>query len=240
MDTPSRHSSRQGRYLRYLNDNSLPEPRTTAWRRRRGGPATPLGSTRSSDTSQSIGPGQTSNPSSPASSSPSHSPSQHSPLMCTPSPDNTPPTSRPRTCITQPGSDSEYTQLLTPLYPGADITVCGAMCAIMQFSSSNKLTYAAIGGLLKLVRVLCPTAAALPESLYLFKKFFGAFSQIHTHQRICMTCKSRCDTCSCVSTLNRSTADLVHLDIDPALEAVVARKLYIWRMLYNLLITCSL
>ena len=31
-------------------------------------------------------------------------------------------------------------ELFEPLYPGANITVCGAYCCVMHFASTNKLT----------------------------------------------------------------------------------------------------
>ena len=85
------------------------------------------------------------------------------------------------------------------------------MCAIMQFCSSSKLSYTAINKLLKLLQILCPAATELPTSFYKFKKFFEKFNPIHTHQRICLKCKS--SDCSCSTIATESTAHLVHLDI---------------------------
>ena len=50
----------------------------------------------------------------------------------------------------------ENKELFEPLYDGADITICGAYCCIMQFASANKLSYTAISELINLLHVLCP------------------------------------------------------------------------------------
>ena len=65
---------------------------------------------------------------------------------------------------------------LQPVYSDANITVCGAYCSIMQYVTANKLTYAAIEGLLKLLQVLCPCPNSLPTTLYKFKSFFQQYS----------------------------------------------------------------
>ena len=53
--------------------------------------------------------------------------------------------------------------LYQPLYSGAEITICGAICAIMQFCTTYKLSYTAIGGLLRLLIILCPTPTICQE-----------------------------------------------------------------------------
>ncbi len=54
------------------------------------------------------------------------------------------------------------------MYPGADITLCGALCAIMQFCSQNfgHLSFQKVLPLQKILRnidfqVLCPTSSSL-------------------------------------------------------------------------------
>lgn len=66
----------------------------------------------------------------------------------------------------------ETHELFEPLYQGADITVCGAYCCIMQFASANKLTYTATSELIKLLHLICPAQNKLPSSFYKLKMFF--------------------------------------------------------------------
>ena len=58
----------------------------------------------------------------------------------------------------------ETRELFEPLYQGADITVCGAYCCIMQFATTNKLTYTAISELVKLLHLIYPPQNKLPSS----------------------------------------------------------------------------
>ena len=131
--------------------------------------------------------------------------------------------------ILSPGNDNIPTpdpllnpDLFRPLYPEANITLCGGLCAIMQFCCKNKLTYNAIGELLKLLHVLCPLSTShLPKSFYHFKKFFEQFRQIHSHQKICLICES--SQCSCVAT-GSNEAHLINLEIHKPLEVIISRK----------------
>ena len=58
----------------------------------------------------------------------------------------------------------ETRELFEPLYQGADITVCGAYCCIMQSATTNKLTYTAISELVKLLHLIYPPQNKLPSS----------------------------------------------------------------------------
>ena len=59
--------------------------------------------------------------------------------------------------------------LYQPLYSGAEITMAGAICAIVQFCMTYKLPYTAIGGLLRPLIILYPTPNHLPKSFYTVK-----------------------------------------------------------------------
>jgi hypothetical protein len=94
------------------------------------------------------------------------------------------------------------THISKPVYEGANITVCGAYCSIMQYATANKLTYTAIEELLKLLQILCPCPNALPTTLYRFKKFFQQYNSGFEQQRVCSKCFKLlgkgevCDACS--------------------------------------------
>lgn len=128
-----------------------------------------------------------SSPESSSLSSTSSSPNTDSPVHLPSDPSSTLHDDIPHNVLGSENLSSDG-NLFQPLYPGAEITLCGAMCAIMQFCSQNRLSYTAIGQLLQLLHVLCPPSQ-LPLSFYLFKKFFEAFSQDHTHEKVCLKCQ---------------------------------------------------
>ena len=74
------------------------------------------------------------------------------------------------------GSDYIDPPLIPPeyfdeLYSGSNLTVCAAYCAIMKYSSNNNLSYAAIEGLIELLKIICPQPNKLPSSWYKFRNF---------------------------------------------------------------------
>ena len=111
----------------------------------------------------------------------------------------------------------DCSHLFEPLYTDAEVTVCGAICAIMVFCTKYKLPYVAIGGLLKLLCVLCPNPNHLPSSFYAIRKFFQQFSSVHDQQVLCSKCYQ--SSCSCATS---HMAHLVHLDIQKPLERIVS------------------
>ena len=153
----------------------------------------------------------------------SHSPSLDSLSLstptCSPSPYDSPYDSPPtndqaeEAFADQAEEASLPPHLFDPLYPAAEIIVCGALCAAMQFCISNQLTFTSISELLKLLAILLhvPSENLLPTSLYKFKKFFQQFSSIHDHKLICLKCKEA--NCSCEHQSSANVAHLVHLDI---------------------------
>lgn len=109
--------------------------------------------------------------------------------------------------------------LLTALYPDANITLVGALCAIMKFCIANKLTYMAIDELLKLLCILSPQTS---RSFYKFKKFFQQFTKIDAHQQICIKCNRA--LCVCESQSPSEKAHVVHLNIQRPLENILSSK----------------
>ena len=126
----------------------------------------------------------------------------------------------------------ETRELFEPLYQGADITVCGAYCCIMQFATTNKLTYTAISELIKLLHLICPPQNKLPSSFYKLKKFFNRFNVAFTHQKVCTKCSapmtagtSQCATCQDNDDLDpKAVGDLIHVPIEKALKTVVSSE----------------
>ena len=96
----------------------------------------------------------------------------------------------------------------------------------MQFCIANKLSFTAIGELLKLLAILFPSESLLPRSFYKFKKFFQKFNPIHSHNQICTKCqKSTDDTCSCEDRTTENKAHIVHLEVKKPLEKIISGKL---------------
>jgi len=101
--------------------------------------------------------------------------------------------------------------LYQPLYSGAEITICGAICAIMQFCTTYKLSYSAIGNLLKLLIILCPTPNHLPKSFYMLRKFFEQFQSNYKHSKYCTNCNLTVCDCNCANSYN--TGHIMLLDV---------------------------
>lgn len=90
-------------------------------------------------------------------------------------------------------SDDEEMKLeddmLKPIYEDADITVCGAYCAIMEFKRACHLPFTTIAMLLQLLQLLCPKTNKLPKSIHLFKKFFEKYTSKFQRRQFCCDCK---------------------------------------------------
>lgn len=56
--------------------------------------------------------------------------------------------------------------MFVPLYPGANVTVCGAYCAIMHLQSKSRLSFSTLGEVLMLLQLLCPQHSKLTECVY--------------------------------------------------------------------------
>ena len=134
-----------------------------------------------------------------------------------------------------PSSDNDPfidSNLFSPLYPNANITICGALCSIMQFCIANNLTYTAIDELLKLLVIICPDSNFIPKSFYLFKKFFQQFTPIYDYEKICPKCICNVINCTCEG--SKLLAHLVHLDISKQLERIL-QGIYSIYILYFIL-----
>ena len=95
-------------------------------------------------------------------------------------------------------------QMFTPIYDNASISVCGAICAIMEFKRSCRLSFSCIAKLLQLLQLLCPASNCLPQSVYAIKKFFRKFSSLSTIRQFCSNCEEelssvqpKCDKVLC-------------------------------------------
>ena len=100
---------------------------------------------------------------------------------------------------------------VTPLYVDSRISVSGAICSIMHYCMAYKLPYTAIGELLKLLQLLCPSPNHLPASVYQLKKYFCQCQMPHKCCNICSNCQAIKEECICDHQLLNS--HLVHVPI---------------------------
>ena len=91
----------------------------------------------------------------------------------------------------------------------------------MQFCTTFKLSYTAIGALLTLLIFLCPGPNLIPPTFYRLKKFFERQTPIHSRRKICLSCNTVKEECTCQN-LQSPTADLVHLNIRKSMETVLS------------------
>lgn len=124
---------------------------------------------------------------------------------------------------TQNTSQQNYQEYFSPIYPGATITLCAALCAIMQFASSNRLSYAAIGQLLQLLQLLCPKDNNLPTTLYRFRSFFKKFASKHVHTQVCGKCELQVQQCQCAEG-DEKLGRLVTVSILKPLRTILSSK----------------
>ena len=113
-------------------------------------------------------------------------------------------------------------ELFEPLYLGSKISFCGAVCSIMQFCMMRKLSYTAIGELLKLLQVLCPTPNRLPSTVFQLKKFFNRFNMSYDYSNLCSNCDTKKEECNCDHPVYKS--HLIHIPLEKPLCAVLTSK----------------
>lgn len=79
-------------------------------------------------------------------------------------------------------------ELFEPLYNGAKVTICGAICAIMHFQSACRCSFSTIVHLLQLLHILLPGDSKLPHTLYTIRKFFKQFGSNQMRTQYCSNC----------------------------------------------------
>ena len=106
-------------------------------------------------------------------------------------------------------------------------SLCVLLCAIMEFSINNKLTYSAIAELLKLLHLLWFLQLNYPEVFTNLKNVNYFTSSHYHHRKICTLCKECTEICQCDKPI---IGDLLTVSIDKPLEVIVTSKL----CLYNI------
>ena len=94
-------------------------------------------------------------------------------------------------------SPSPSADMFEPFYHGSSVSLCGAVCAIMHFCRSNKLSYTVIADLLKLLELLCPAPNSLPKTVYHLKKFLKQYNIENNILEYCSESFKKLEDCSC-------------------------------------------
>ena len=124
-------------------------------------------------------------------------------------------------------SDQEVDEnMFEPIYDDANITVCGAYCAIMEFKHVCRLPFTAIAMLLQLLQLLCPASNKLPRSVHVLKKFFQKHSSPRIKQMFCSKCHLEMNQRKCTNTgCEGKEADyLINLKPDRSIQMIVTSK----------------
>ena len=114
------------------------------------------------------------------------------------------------------------------IYPGSDITIAGAYCAIMEVKRICRLPFATIVVLLQLLQLLCPAGNKLPKTKYQLKKFFNKYKSPHTRHNFCRSCNTeiigtsaKCSNRACP---NREPNSLIYISPDHSLQRIISGK----------------
>ena len=119
--------------------------------------------------------------------------------------------------------DNYNTNIFDPLYDGANITICGAYCAIMHFKSICKLPFSTIDQLLQLLHLLCPNGNKLPKSIYFLRKFFTSLGTKQVRKQYCSNCNEESEMCECGFVNEPNT--YIEMDIISQFKTILTRKL---------------
>ena len=118
-------------------------------------------------------------------------------------------------------SQNPSSTMFEPFYVGSSVSLCGAICAVMHFCRSNKLSYTAIADLLKLLEILCPTPNELPKTVYKLKKFIKQYNMQYDIFEYCSESFQKVEDCSCENGC-LTTCHMVDSPVEKPLEVIIA------------------
>ena len=146
----------------------------------------------------------------------------------------------------QPESDEEEsgsTQLLSEkenvssrLYEGSALSVCASNVLIMKYKLKHNLTQDALGDLLSLLRIHCPSPNECPPSVYKFRKHFGQLKYPINSHHFCSSCLWSIDDLSQVQSCpnpycskdvmfrKKAVSSFIEVPIEPQLKTFFERK----------------
>lgn len=116
--------------------------------------------------------------------------------------------------------------MFQPIYPGSDVTVAGAYCAIMEFKRICRLPFTTIVVLLQLLQLFCPAGNKLPTSKHQLKKFFQRYTTSYTRRNFCRSCNTeitgRSLLCSNRNCPRREPNSMIYLSPDRSLKRIIS------------------
>ena len=119
--------------------------------------------------------------------------------------------------------------MFEPIYEGANISICGAYCAIMEFKCVCRLPFTTIAMVLQILQLLCPPENRLPRTVYVLQKFFQRYSSKFKKMRFCGSCnrklmatERKCSDANCQT----QPSTLIVLKPDNAIRQVLTSKFY--------------
>ena len=120
-------------------------------------------------------------------------------------------------------------EIFQPLYPGANITICGAYCAIMHLKSKCNLPFSTVFELLKLLQFICPQNNRLPTSVYLLRKFFCQWKSHKKKTVFCSNCheqviSEKCCNSDCLKPGNSEPDILIEMDLKKQFKTILSSK----------------
>lgn len=117
--------------------------------------------------------------------------------------------------------------MFLPLFAGANITICGAYCAIMNLKSKCRLPFSTLDQLLIMLQLLCPSDNKLPRTVYKLRKFFGLFEFGKRQVSYCSNCheemEGRCHNQACSSSYHEPDV-FMQMNITKQLRMILSRK----------------
>lgn len=119
-------------------------------------------------------------------------------------------------------------ELFLPLYPGANISICGAYCAIMSLQSKCSLPFTTVSEILELLQLLCPANNKLPSSVYHLRKFFSRFQSLKEKTEYCPYCQEKyvgrsCSNVQCSYTVSEPDV-FIQMDVEKQIRTIFNRK----------------
>ena len=132
--------------------------------------------------------------------------------------------------ITSPTNHDEQ------LFEGSNLTVQASSVLLLQYKLRHRLTEEAMGDLLRLIKMHCPSNNKCPASVFQLKKFFPDINYTIKPHHLCSQCMQSVDagsqTCpneSCNKEMGSPNAlsSFIELPIESQLKVVLESKLII-------------
>lgn len=133
--------------------------------------------------------------------------------------------------LSSPPSSSEASGPLTSLYEGSSLTLASSSVLIIKYKMRHNLTQEALGDLLQLIKLHCPSPNRCPSSVYQFKKGFPDLNYPITMHYFCSRCLHAIDdvtvkvctntSCNCDFSARDSLSSFIEVSLDSQLTVIL-------------------